>query len=310
LILNTFEDNKSPEGESLNLGGGYLSGNVLIGDTSGQDLCFVTGSLIAANNFGTDESCFESNNYLLTREQIAAEGALHTLPEGYETTLLGELKDNEEFFLEFPSENNLDGVLAPLGTFITNELNKDYKSEIRDSAVLWTAGHLQGIFPDLTNEPEGDSSEGDNEIVQPKDKEKDALEENSESKDQVVLNQPSSTNLDSPVLIFEPTLSAEELARISQLRAEQLAAEMLRQKEAERIAVENLAKIKAAKLARDKARALAAEKRRAQLAALKAKIAATQARGEALKQKSSWINLMKNSPNSNTVKRLVRVPNK
>jgi predicted outer membrane repeat protein len=308
LILNTFEDNKSLEGQSLNLTGGYLSGNVLIGPAGGQDLCFVTGSLIAANNFGTDGSCFKSSNYLLTREQITAEGALHTLPEAYETTLRGELKDNEEFFLELPSENNLDGVLAPLGTFITNELNIDFQSEIRDSAVLWTAGHLQGIFPDLTNEPEGDNSVGDNEIVQPKDKEKDTQEKNSESKDQVVVNQPSSTNLDSPVLIFEPTLSAEELARISQLRAEQLAAELLRQKEAERIAAENLAKIKAAKLARDKARALAAEKRRAQLAALKAKIAATQARGEALKKKSSWINLMKNSPNPNTAKRLVRVP--
>jgi hypothetical protein len=112
-------------------------------------------------------------NYdLLTREQITAEGALHILPEAYETTLRGELKDNEEFFLELPSENNLDGVLAPLGTFITNELNIDFQSEIRDSAVLWTAGHLQGIFPDLTNEPEGDNSVGDNEIVQPKDKEK------------------------------------------------------------------------------------------------------------------------------------------
>ena len=310
LILNTFEDNKSLEGQSLNLSGGYLSGNVLIGPAGGQDLCFVTGSLIAANNFGTDESCFKSSNYLLTREKITAEGALHTLPEGYETTLLGELKDKEEFFLQLPSESNLDGVLAPLGAFITNELNKDFKSEIRDSTVSWTAGHLQGIFPDLTNEPEGDNSVGDNEIVQSKDKEKDALEKNSESKDQVVVNQPGSTNLDSPVLIFEPTLSTEELARISQLRAEQLAAELLRQKEAERIAAENLAKIKAAKLARDKARALAAEKRRAQLAALKAKIAATQARGDVLKKKSSWINLMKNSPNSNQAKKLVKIPSK
>ena len=67
-------------------------------------------------------------------------------------------------------------------------------------------------------------------------------------------------------------------------------------------------KKKAAKLARDKARALAAEKRRAQLAALKAKIAATQARGDVLKKKSSWINLMKNSSNSNSAKGLVRVP--
>ena len=321
LILNTFEDNKSLEGQSLNLGGGYLSGNVLIGPAGGQDLCYIDSFSRASNNFATDESCFGVlnheglNNDLLTREAITAEGALHTLPEAYETTLRGELKDNEEFFLELPSENNLDGVLAPLGTFITNELNIDFQSEIRDSAVLWTAGHLQGIFPDLTNEPEGDSSEGDNEIVQPKDKEKDSQEQNSQeqnsgSNNQVVVNQPNSTNLDSPVLIFEPTLSAEELARISQLRAEQLAAELLRQKEAERIAAENLAKKKAAKLARDKARALAAEKRRAQLAALKAKIAATQARGEALKKKSSWINLMKNSPIPIAAKGLVRVPNK
>ena len=315
LILNTFEDNKSPEGESLNLGGGYLSGNVLIGETNGQELCFVDGSVIAANNFATDGSCFESNNDLLTREQIAAEGALHTLPEGYEATVLEELKGNEEFYLEAPSNENPNGELAPLGTFITNELNKDFKSEIRDSAVLWTAGHLQGIFPDLTSEPEGDNSVGDTEIVQPKDKEQDSQEQNSQeqtsgSNNQVVVNQPGSTNLDSPVLIFEPTLSTEELARISQLRAEQLAAELLRQKEAERIAAENLAKIKAAKLARDKARALAAEKRRAQLAALKAKIAATQARGDVLKKKSSWINLMKNSPNSNQAKKLVEIPSK
>ena len=205
-------------------------------------------------------------------------------------------------------------MLAPLGTFITNELNKDYKSEIRDSTVLWTAGHLQGIFPDLTSEPEVDNSEGDTKTVKPKDQEQNSQEQTSGSNNQVDVNQSGSTNLDSPVLIFEPTLNAEELARISQLRAEQLAAELLRQKEAERIAAENLAKIKAAKLARDKARALAAEKRRAQLAALtakiaalKAKIAATQARGEALKQKPSWINLMKNAANPKTVKRSVMV---
>jgi hypothetical protein len=49
----------------------------------------------------------------------------------------------------------------------------------------------------------------------------------------------------------------------------------------------------AAKQARSQARALAAERRRIQLEALGTKIAATKARGEALKQKSSWINLMK-----------------
>ena len=310
LILNTFEDNKSLEGQSLNLSGGYLSGNVLIGSSGGQNLCFADGNVIANYNYGTDESCFESNNYLLTREKITEEGALHTLPGDYEATLLGDLKGNEEFFLEVPSDDTPNGILAPLGTFITNELNKDFKSEIRDPEVLWTAGHLQGIFPELTNAPEDDYSEGDSEPGKSKDNEPDSQKKNSESKDQVVVNQPGSTNLDSPVLIFEPTLSTEELARISKLRAEQLAAELLRQKEAERIAAENLAKIKAAKLARDKARALAAEKRRAQLAALKAKIAATQARGDVLKKKSSWINLMKNSPNSNQAKKLVKIPSK
>jgi hypothetical protein len=283
---------------------------VLIGSSGGQNLCFADGNVIANYNYGTDESCFESNNYLLTREKITEEGALHSLPGDYEATLLGDLKGNEEFYLEVPSDDTPNGVLAPLGTFITNELNKDFKSEIRDPEVLWTAGHLQGIFPELTNAPEDDYSEGDSEPGKSKDNEPDSQKKNSESKDQVVVNQPGSTNLDSPVLIFEPTLSTEELARISQLRAEQLAAELLRQKEAERIAAENLAKIKAAKLARDKARALAAEKRRAQLAALKAKIAATQARGDVLKKKSSWINLMKNSPNSNQAKKLVKIPSK
>ena len=116
--------------------------------------------------------------------------------------------------------------------------------------------------------------------------------------------------MDAPVLIPERTLSAEEVALIAQQRAEQLAAEIKRQQEAEKAAAERLAKIKADKLAREKARALAAEKRRAQLVALKAKIAATQVRGEVLKQKSSWLNLMKNFPNSGITKKLVKAPSK
>ena len=311
LILNTFEDNKSPEGESLNLSGGHLSGNVLIGSLREQDLCFIDSFSRASSNYATDESCFEgSGNYVLPRDAITAEGAIHILPAEFESTLLGALKGTEEFYLVAPNDDSPNGELAPLGTFITNELNKDFKSEIRDSAVLWTAGHLQGVFPKSPIAPEDDNSEGDTEIVQPKDKEEKSQEKNSGSINQVVVNQPDSNNLDSPVLIFEPTLSAEELARISLLRTEQLAAEKLRVIEAERIAAENVAKINAAKLARDKARALAAEKRRAQLAALKAKIAETHARGEALKRKPSWINLMKNSPKSNAAKKLVKVPNK
>jgi predicted transcriptional regulator len=72
-------------------------------------------------------------------------------------------------------------------------------------------------------------------------------------------------------LVSESSLSAEELAQ-----SEKRSAALL-----------------AAKQARSQARALAAEKRRIQLEALGTKLAATKARGEALKQTSSWINLMK-----------------
>jgi outer membrane PBP1 activator LpoA protein len=109
-------------------------------------------------------------------------------------------------------------------------------------------------------------------------------------------------------LILDRVLSSEEMTRIAQQRAEQLAAELKRQQAAEKAAAERLAKIKADKLARDKARALAAEKRRAQLAALKAKIAATKARGEVLKQKYSWINLMKDFSKPAKAKKLVGTP--
>jgi predicted outer membrane repeat protein len=316
LVLNTFIDNKSPEGESLNVGGGYLSGNVLIGSSGGQNLCFIDSFSRASNNFATAASCFgvlnheNLNNDLLTLLQITAEGALHTLPEDYEATLLGEFKGNDEFYLEVPSDSKPDGVLAPLGTFITNELNKDFKSEIRDPEVLWTAGHLQGIFPEPPVAPEVDNSVVDKEKEKPKDSESNSQGQSSENNNQVVITPPSSNDAEAPVLILDRVLSSEELVRIAQQRAEQLAAELKRQQEAERAAAERLAKIKADKLARDKARALAAEKRRAQLAALKAKIAATQARGEMLKQKNSWINLMKDFPNSATQKKLVKVPTK
>jgi len=283
LILNTFEDNTAPEGMTLNIGGGALSGNVLIGSSVGLDLCSTYGLVNAIDNFATDFSCFSGfsdRNTLLTREEITSEDELHALPEGYGASTLQIFESLDEFFLESPSESNPKGVLAPLGNFITEELNKDFDLQVRESTLSWTAGHLQRILPEPPVAP------------------------------QVVVTPPISNDSDSPVLILEPVLSTEELARIAQQRTEQLAAELQRQQEAEKAAAERLAKIKADKLARDKARALAAEKRRAQLAALKAKIAATQARGEVLKQKSSWLNLMKNFPNSGSTKKLVKAPSK
>lgn len=304
LILNTFENNDSPDGHALHLHGGILSGNKLIGTTSSSfqsSLSLCSHPIYTEFNFMTDESCFAEEelvvsnvaNVLLSHAQITDPAATLTLPSNYAGTLLEYFKTLSEFYLEAPSESNPTGIVSEFGSFIANELNKDFNLAIRDSAVLWNPGHIQSIFPTSTVIPEVDSP---------------VVDEGTD--DQVVVVPPSSNNQDTPILILGPTLSAEELARLAAQRAEQLAAELKRQQEAERVAAERLAKIKADKLARDKVRALAAEKRRAQLAALKAKIAATQARGEALKRKPSWINLMKNSSKSNAAKKLVKVPNK
>ena len=314
LILNTFKDNTAPVGQTLDIGGGALSGNVLIGSSNELDLCSIEGLVSAVDNFATDSSCFESGqselNTLLTREQITSEEELHILPDGYGAYILEMFRSQDEFLLDPPSDSNPEGVLAPLGNFITNELNKDFDSQVRESTLSWTAGHLQRILPEPPVVPEVDNSVVDKVVDKPKDLESNPQEQSSGNNNQVVVTPPSSNDLESPILILEPVLSTEELARIAQQRAEQLAAELKRQQEAEKAAAERLAKIKADKLARDKARALAAEKRRAQLAALKAKIAATQARGEVLKQKSSWLNLMKNFPNSGSTKKLVKAPSK
>jgi predicted outer membrane repeat protein len=315
LILNTFEDNADPQGTTLDIGGGALSGNVLIGSSNEGNLCSIYDFVEAADNFATDSSCFESGqselNTLLTREDITSEEELHILPEGYGATILQAFQSQEEFFLESPSDINSQGVLAPLGDFITRELNKDFDSQVRESTLSWTAGHLQRILPEPPVAPEVDDSVVDKEKDKPKDSESNSQpnpQPNPGSNNQVVITPPSSNDAEAPVLILDRELSSEEMARIAQQRAEQLAAELKRQQEAERAAAERLAKIKADKLARDKARALAAEKRRAQLAALKAKIAATKARGEALKQKNSWINLMKDFSKSAQGKKLVKTP--
>jgi predicted outer membrane repeat protein len=309
LILNTFEDNTDSQGATLDIGGGALSGNVLIGSSNDGDLCSIYDFVEAADNFATDSSCFESGqselNTLLTREEITSEVELHILPEGYGASILQAFQSQEEFFLDSPSDSNPEGVLAPLGDFITDNLNKDFDSQVRESTVSWTAGHLQRILPEPPIVPEVDDSVVDKEKDKPKDSDSNSQpnpQPNPGSNNQFVITSPSSNDAEAPVLILDRVLSSEEIARIAQQRAEQLAAELKRQQAAEKAVAERLAKIKADKLARDKARALAAEKRRAQLAALKAKIAATKARGEALKQKNSWINLMKDYPKPAQVK--------
>lgn len=317
LILNTFENNDSPDGHALHLHGGILSGNKLIGTTSSSfqsSLSLCSHSIYTEFNFMTDESCFAEEelvvsnvaNVLLSHAQITDPAATLTLPSNYAGTLLENFKILPEFYLEAPSVSNPAGIVSEFGSFITDELNKDFNSAIRDSAVLWNPGHLQTIFPEEVD-PTDPITPG---VVTPEPEVTEPSNGNTGGSSDVVVVTPEPEKVVTPILITVPVLTAEELARIAAQRAEQLATELKRQQEAEKAAAERLAKIKADKLARDKARALAAEKRRAQLAALKAKIAATQARGEALKRKPSWINLMKNSPKSNAAKKLVKAPNK
>lgn len=163
-----------------------------------------------------------------------------------------------------------DAFLTTNIEFISDNYSLDVKNVSRLSNVLWTAGAME-IIPTRVVEPEPQP-----EIIS-----------------------GSGEDLVSPILML-----------IRERTTEQIAFDLLRQQEAKKVSVERLAKTNTDKLARAKARALAAEKRRAQLAALHAKIAATKARGEALKQKSSWINLMKNFPNSGSAKKLVKVPSK
>jgi predicted outer membrane repeat protein len=310
LVLNTFVNNKSIQGNSLNLDGALLTGNVFVDTESpegyfSQEICSIYQNPTTALNFATDYSCFGSYGYLdevLTREEIEESIEPLSLVDDYETQLFNFFAEIPEFYLEEESDNSDYPELSTFGQFFTDEVNKDFNQNIRHSDVMWTAGHLQTIFPSVV------VPESPNVVVTPGSGSNEQSGTNMSGNENLGLVTPEPDRTPSPVLITETTLSAEELARIAQQRADQLAAELKRQQAAEKAAAERLAKIKADKLARDKARALAAEKRRAQLAALKAKIAATKARGEVLKQKYSWINLMKDFSKPATAKKLVGTP--
>jgi predicted outer membrane repeat protein len=310
LVLNTFVNNMSIQGNSLNLDGALLTGNVFVDTESpegyfSQEICSIYQNPTTALNFATDFSCFSSYGYfdeVLTREEIEESIEPLSLVDDYETQLFNFFAEIPEFYLEEESDNSDYPELSTFGQFFTDEVNKDFNQNIRHSDVMWTAGHLQTIFPSVV------APESPNVVVTPGSGSNEQSGTNTSGNENLGLVTPEPDRTPSPVLITETTLSAEELARIEQQRADQLAAELKRQQAAEKAAAERLAKIKADKLARDKARALAAEKRRAQLAALKAKIAATKARGEALKQKYSWINLMKDFSKPAKAKKLVGTP--
>ena len=97
-------------------------------------------------------------------------------------------------------------------------------------------------------------------------------------------------------------ISNEEIKRAAE-RAEAIRVAQLLVETHDRLIAEAQAKkIADAKKAKQEAAAKLAAERKAKVQAVLTKIATTKARGEALKQKSSWINLMKYFYKSATIK--------
>jgi hypothetical protein len=203
--------------------------------------------------------------------------------------------------------------------FLTEEIQKDFNSNIRARSVPWTAGHLQLIFPvkpsapfvsaddtanvidslDLTTMEYAIGSDDYTDVANPNlsgDKTvKVRIKDDGVNgagweitltftANKVALEVPRTVSI-TPTSIVQSDLP---VARPEVLESEHsLSVDELVQTE------KRNSSLLAAKQARSQARALAAEKRRIQLEALGTKLAATKARGEALKQTSSWINLMK-----------------
>jgi len=319
LVLNTFEDNKAPEGESLDVIHGFLMANVFLGSLSSSSLCSNPGSTTVFN-YSTDSSCFNvdpvidptSTNHLLVRGDKMLSTDL-TIENDFRDQAFGE---GAQLIL------NPATPYEVATNFLISEIQKDFNSDIRAPSVPWTAGHLQLFFPvtpvkpsapivsaddtansiiglDLTTmeyaiglsaysqDPGFDFSGNKTVRVRIKDDGVNgagwerpltftANSDTQEESKTVSLPPTSILQSDPPVARPEPlaseySLSADELAQSKKRSAALLAA----------------------KEARSQARALAAERRRNQLEAFGMKIAATKARGETLKQKSSWINLMK-----------------
>jgi len=340
LVLNTFEDNKSPEGASLDVIHGFLGANVFLGTLSSSSSLCSNSRNPTAFNYSTDISCFSEN------PEMDPTSTNHLLVRSDKMDLPTALSMSISFQITLPPKDLItsnpttpDQVAL---NFLISEIQKDFNSDIRALSVPWTAGHLQLIFPvkpsapfvsaddtanvidglDLTTmeyaigsspysqDPSFDFS-GDKTVkVRMKDDgvngagwditltfttnpvvpQAPIVNTGTDKVQETPVQQPDNQEAPKPVsirptpivqsdppvarpeaLVSEYSISADELAQIEKRSAALLAA----------------------KEARSQARALAAERRRVQLQAFGMKIAATKARGETLKQKSSWINLMK-----------------
>ena len=319
LVLNTFEDNKALEGDSLEVIHGILLANVFLGSLSSSSLCSNLGST-EVFNYSTDSSCFNedpvtnptSTNHLLVRGD-----------KMLSTDLIIENDFRDQAFGEGAQLILNPATPYEVATnFLISEIQKDFNSDMRAPSVPWTAGHLQLIFPvtpvkpsapvvsaddtanvidslDLTTmeyaigsveytQAANPDLSGDKTVhVRIKD---DGV--NGAGWDTTLTFTANKVSLEAPKTVsITPTSIVQSdlpFARPEALVSEYaLSAVDVAQTEKRNAA------LLSAKEARSKARASAAEKRRVQLEAFSKKIVATKARGEALKQKSSWINLMK-----------------
>ena len=319
LVLNTFEDNKALEGDSLEVIHGILLANVFLGSLSSSSLCSNLGST-EVFNYSTDSSCFNvdpvtnptSTNHLLVRGD-----------KMLSTDLIIENDFRDQAFGEGAQLILNPATPYEVATnFLISEIQKDFNSDIRAPSVPWTAGHLQLFFPvtpvkpsapvvsaddtanvidslDLTTMEYAIGSDeytqaanpdlsGDKTVhVRIKD---DGV--NGAGWEITLTFTANKVSLEAPKTVsITPTSIVQSVLPFA--RPEALVSEYALSADDVAQTEKRNAALLSAKEARSKARASAAEKRRVQLEAFSRKIVATKARGEALKQKSSWINLMK-----------------
>lgn len=278
-LFNTYKNNEATFGSAVytpmdttsgvspqDLSPTFL-GNLFQAYGSNMEICNIANlhGYFTEFNLATDETCFDasSTNSLENRETLI-EKSSDFIPNDYVRELMDQVDS-------FDSSTNF------VYGFIKSEITKDFKSLPRLREVNWSAGHLQQIFSVIPEVVIPEIPITDNFI-------QDEVKQKIETPEIVT-----------PILITtaQQITEADRIKMIELLAASKKAQEDLA-KQAAFDAEARAKMIAASKKARNDAFAKRAAERKARLAALAAKIAATKSRGEALKQKPSWINLMQN----------------
>lgn len=288
LLLNTFKNNESTLGSAIytpmdttsseipqELYPSFL-GNLFQATQSNIGICTIESiaGYFTQFNLSTDGTCLDGNlSNSIENLDLINEKSTTFIPNVYVTELMDQV-DSFDLSTNF--------VYA----FIKSEILKDFKSLPRLREVDWTAGHLQQVFsitPEIVIPEIPNTGDVTLDVVKPK----------------VVAPEVAT-----PILITAiPEITDADRIKMIELLASFKKAQEELAKQAALDAEARAKMIAAAKKAKSDAFAKRAAERKARLAALAAKLAATKSRGEALKQKSSWINLMQNYSKLQSVKK-------